>query len=289
MTFNDHHPQIVSLLYNSVRDSSPKIGSIYCGLSWVYCGCRGGITMYSVRSRARAGARPGLADAWQGRMQDARCGVPDDSRQDKAANLDTALGLIDQAAEAGADLAVLPEYLDYLGTDAGARDAAEPVPGSFIERIAMQARARGLWVLAGSVPCADDGWALPQCQPADRPARPGRRALRQAASVRYRPDRAAQLPGIRDGRRGRAYRHRGDRRRPRRPVRSATTCASPSCTACTPWPARRSCWCPPPSPRIPAAPLGTALRARAVENQCFVIAAGQVGKSLPGKACLATA
>ncbi|HEY0420381.1 MAG TPA: nitrilase-related carbon-nitrogen hydrolase, partial [Acetobacteraceae bacterium] len=73
------------------------------------------------------------------------------SRQDKAANLVTALGLIDQAAAAGADLAVLPEYLDYLGTDGGALEAAEPVPGPFVERIAMQARARGLWVLAGSV------------------------------------------------------------------------------------------------------------------------------------------
>jgi deaminated glutathione amidase len=27
------------------------------------------------------------------------------------------------------------------------------------------------------------------------------------------------------------------------------------------------------------------LRARAVENQCFVVAAGQVGESLPGKEC----
>lgn len=39
------------------------------------------------------------------------------SRQDKAANLAAALGLLDRASAAGADLAVLPEYIDYLGTN----------------------------------------------------------------------------------------------------------------------------------------------------------------------------
>jgi deaminated glutathione amidase len=34
------------------------------------------------------------------------------SQADKAANLEAALALIDTAAAAGADLAVLPEYLD---------------------------------------------------------------------------------------------------------------------------------------------------------------------------------
>jgi predicted amidohydrolase len=37
--------------------------------------------------------------------------------------------LLDRAGEAGAELAVLPEYFDYLGTDEGALAAAEPVPG----------------------------------------------------------------------------------------------------------------------------------------------------------------
>ena len=36
------------------------------------------------------------------------------SRQDKTSNLAAALDLLDRAAGAGAELAVLPEYLDYL-------------------------------------------------------------------------------------------------------------------------------------------------------------------------------
>jgi predicted amidohydrolase len=47
------------------------------------------------------------------------------SRQDKSANIAMALELLDRAADAGADLAVLPEYVDYLGTDGGALMAAE--------------------------------------------------------------------------------------------------------------------------------------------------------------------
>ena len=73
------------------------------------------------------------------------------SRQDKAANLAAALGLLDRASAAGADLAVLPEYIDYLGTNKGALAATEPVPGPLTEAIGAWARALGLWVLSGSL------------------------------------------------------------------------------------------------------------------------------------------
>jgi predicted amidohydrolase len=74
------------------------------------------------------------------------------SRQDKSANIAVALELLDRAADAGADLAVLPEYVDYLGTDEGALAAAEAIPGGeATERFAAKARARGMWVLAGSI------------------------------------------------------------------------------------------------------------------------------------------
>src|SRR3954471_3481432 len=74
------------------------------------------------------------------------------SRQDKSVNIGVALDLLDRAADAGADLAVLPEYVDYLGTDDGALMAAEAIPGGEAsQRLAAKARARGMWVLAGSI------------------------------------------------------------------------------------------------------------------------------------------
>jgi predicted amidohydrolase len=70
------------------------------------------------------------------------------SRQDKMADLDTALALLAQAA-ARAGLAVLPEPVDRRGTVAGALEAAELVPGRFVESLAAGARRPGLPVLAG--------------------------------------------------------------------------------------------------------------------------------------------
>ena len=60
--------------------------------------------------------------------------------------------------------------------------------------------------------------------------------------------------------------------------RSATTCASPSCTAVSWRSAPRSCWCR----RRSRAATGEAhwevlLRARAIEDQCFVVAPAQWG------------
>lgn len=71
------------------------------------------------------------------------------ARDDRAANLAVASDLLTKAAAAGADLAVLPEYVDYLGPGAGA-PKAEPVDGEFAEFFAAAARRLGMWVLAGS-------------------------------------------------------------------------------------------------------------------------------------------
>ncbi len=68
-----------------------------------------------------------------------------------ATNLEAATGQLEAAAEGGADLAALPEYCTYLGASAGRAEVAEPVPGPSIERLAAVARARGMWVLVGSV------------------------------------------------------------------------------------------------------------------------------------------
>src|SRR4051812_34588057 len=71
------------------------------------------------------------------------------AREDRAANLRTARELLGRAADAGADLAVLPEYVDYLGPSAGT-PKPEPVDGEFATFFAEAARDLRMWVHAGS-------------------------------------------------------------------------------------------------------------------------------------------
>ncbi|GAB7047863.1 carbon-nitrogen hydrolase family protein [Catenuloplanes indicus] len=71
------------------------------------------------------------------------------ARADRAANLAVARDLLTRAADAGADLAVLPEYTDYLGPAAGA-PKPEPVDGEYATFFADAARDLGIWVHAGS-------------------------------------------------------------------------------------------------------------------------------------------
>ncbi|GAB3088894.1 carbon-nitrogen hydrolase family protein [Micromonospora schwarzwaldensis] len=71
------------------------------------------------------------------------------ARDDRAANLAAAEALLVGAAEAGADLALLPEYVDYLGP-ADRMPPAEPVDGEVGRFFAATARRLGLWVIAGS-------------------------------------------------------------------------------------------------------------------------------------------
>ena len=71
------------------------------------------------------------------------------ARDDRAENLRVARTLLERAAAAGADLAVLPEYVDYLGPAAGA-PKPEGVDGEFAGSFADAARELRMWVLAGS-------------------------------------------------------------------------------------------------------------------------------------------
>lgn len=73
------------------------------------------------------------------------------SQDDKARNVQRALELIERAADEGAELIVLPEYLTYLGRRTGYPDAAEPIPGPITEQFAAAARRRGVYLLAGSL------------------------------------------------------------------------------------------------------------------------------------------
>lgn len=73
------------------------------------------------------------------------------SRDDKAANIETGLDLIDRAAGSGARLIALPEVWTYLGPTEGNYDAAESVPGPTLDRLADRARRHGVYLHAGSV------------------------------------------------------------------------------------------------------------------------------------------
>src|SRR4051794_24803952 len=71
------------------------------------------------------------------------------AREDRTENLRIARTLLDRAADAGADLAMLPEYVDYLGPAEGL-PKPEPVDGEFGTFFADAARELGMWVHAGS-------------------------------------------------------------------------------------------------------------------------------------------
>ena len=71
--------------------------------------------------------------------------------EDKAANIATALTMIDDAAGTGARLVVLPEIWTFLGPSSGQRAAAETVPGELTDRLADRARRHGIYLHAGSI------------------------------------------------------------------------------------------------------------------------------------------
>ncbi|CAN5805371.1 carbon-nitrogen hydrolase family protein [soil metagenome] len=73
------------------------------------------------------------------------------SRHDKEANIRRAEELIDDAARTGARVVALPEYVNYLGERSGHEDAAETIPGPITERFAAKARQHGIYLLGGSI------------------------------------------------------------------------------------------------------------------------------------------
>jgi predicted amidohydrolase len=79
------------------------------------------------------------------------------SDDDVERNLALAERLLGESADAGADLAALPEYLDYIGPASMRIEIASPVPGTVTERLGAVARDRSMWVLAGGLLEAADG------------------------------------------------------------------------------------------------------------------------------------
>lgn len=74
-----------------------------------------------------------------------------DTQSDKEANLRKAESLIDEAAARGAELVGLPEYFNFLGPEAEEAAQAEPIPGPTIERLAAKAKDRRIWLHCGSI------------------------------------------------------------------------------------------------------------------------------------------
>lgn len=73
-------------------------------------------------------------------------------------NLDTAARLISQAAAAGAQLAVLPEYFPLIGASDAERLAAREIinDGPIQDFLSTMARQHGLWLVGGSLPLVSD-------------------------------------------------------------------------------------------------------------------------------------
>lgn len=71
--------------------------------------------------------------------------------EDVEANEAQVFGLLEEAVAAGVDLVALPEVWPCQGSAQQVRTAAEPIPGPRTERLAEVARRRRVWVHGGSV------------------------------------------------------------------------------------------------------------------------------------------
>jgi deaminated glutathione amidase len=207
------------------------------------------------------------------------------SRADRTANLAVAVDLVARAAAAGADLAVLPEYTDYLGPGEG-MPAPEPVDGSYAAAFAKAAAEHRMWVVAGSFheQGPDPEHTYNTSLVFDRAGQlaatyrkihlydveiPGRVSYRESRSVA--PCDVPVTVEIDDVRVGLSICY--DLRFPelyrRLAIGGAQLLLVPAAFMLH---TGRDHW-------------EVLLRARAIENQCYVLAAGQIGDHEPGRTC----
>jgi predicted amidohydrolase len=73
------------------------------------------------------------------------------SQHDRAANFAAIEGLVAEAAGRGARFVMLPEHAPYLGPKEGYQAGAEPIPGPTSMRYAALARRHGIYLHAGSM------------------------------------------------------------------------------------------------------------------------------------------
>ena len=208
------------------------------------------------------------------------------SASDKTANLNAAMAALDEAADARADLAALPECVEYMGTPEGARAVVEPLDGPTSRMFADKAREHKMWILAGSIRCAlaDDNRAYNTSMLFNREGKrvavyrklhlydveiPGRVSAKESSVVAGGSEIVnADMDGIGLGM-SICYDIRFPELYRLLALRGARILFAPA--AFTMYTGKDH-W-------------ELLLRARAVENQCFVVAPAQMGTYLPGKTC----
>jgi predicted amidohydrolase len=207
------------------------------------------------------------------------------ARDDRSHNLAVARGLLERAAAAGAELAVLPEYVDDLGRAEGA-PKPEPVDGEFAEFFAGAARELGIWVHAGSFheagpdPDRTFNTSLVFSPSGERVALYRKIHLYDveiAGRVSYQESRTVapgdetvvtDIAGVPTGL-SICYDLRFPELYRRLALAGARVLVVPAAFMMH---TGRDHW-------------EVLLRARAIENQCYVVAAGQIGDHEPGRTC----
>ncbi|OJF12708.1 carbon-nitrogen hydrolase family protein [Couchioplanes caeruleus] len=207
------------------------------------------------------------------------------ARDDRTVNLAAARDLLGRAAAAGATLAVLPEYVDYLGPGPG-MPKPEPVDGEFSAFFAEAARELGIWVHAGSFhEAGPDPERTFNTSLIFNPAGelvetyrkihlydveiPGRVSYQESRSVAP-GERAVvtEIAGVPTGL-SICYDLRFPELYRRLAIDGAKMLVVPAAFMMH---TGRDHW-------------EVLLRARAIENQCYVVAAGQIGDHEPGRTC----
>jgi predicted amidohydrolase len=74
------------------------------------------------------------------------------STRDVDANLETCRRLAERSAERGADWILFPENAPFLGSDADKLQVAEPLEGPIVDAYRAMARETGTWLTLGSFP-----------------------------------------------------------------------------------------------------------------------------------------
>ncbi len=215
------------------------------------------------------------------------------TRGDVAANVGVATALVEEAAAAGARLVALPETWVYKGRREGIRASAEAVDGQSNAALAQLAGRLGIFVLAGSI-----------YEPSPAPGH----VFNTSALFGPHGDLLAAYRKIHlfDVTAGTKVYRESDDVTPGADLVTAEIDVGSSDPAATVTLGLTICYdlrfpelyrslalrgaqllCVPSAftAYTGAAHWEVLLRARAVENGCFVIAPGQVGEHLPGRAC----